>query len=116
MISSKTARKMGVEFFNQQGVEEFADLLERSHYICIDALFGKMITSLGKAKVHALYFKLPTRLRHYVLTIITHPELDFIGLDGRYKRVRESERPERLKNFHAYMDKLQEVVLRFLIS
>ena len=52
MIIEKTARRLGVKFFKEQGYPKLAKMVE--DHLCIDGLFGVAVKLIRKKKLNAL--------------------------------------------------------------
>lgn len=117
MIQEETARKLAKKFFIKHGHEKLADLLNTGT-ICTDDVFEHVVRSLGKARCRALYFVLPKKLRLFFLTKLegfNEERLndDLWHVEDEFYNISVSDRPERMKDFDLWIDRLEKVVLNY---
>lgn len=116
MIIHKTARRLGVKFFKEQGYPKLAKMVEDQ--VCIDRLFEVAVESLGKKKLKQLYLALPKSLRTYFLYFLNgynefRLEQAINQIWPKFNRMSTSGRPERRKDFQEFMKEMDEALQRY---
>ncbi len=65
MISQVEARGQAVDFLDSENLPELSKMTKEG--ACLSEIFPKAMKSLGKKRILALYRKLPSELREYLL-------------------------------------------------
>jgi len=116
MITDKTARRLGVKFFKEQGYPKLAKMVE--HLVCLDGLFEVAAESLGKKKLKQLYLALPKSLKTYFLFYLNgYNETRLLQAINqiwpKFDRMSTSGRPERRKDFQEFMKEMDKALQRY---
>ncbi|MBA7665746.1 hypothetical protein ES703_73820 [subsurface metagenome] len=116
MIIEKTARRLGVKFFKEQGYPKLAKMVE--DHLCIDGLFGVAVKLIRKKKLKQLYLELPKSLRTYFLFYLNGYNEFRLGqaidrIWEEFPEIDTSGRPERRKDFQELMKEMNEILQRY---
>lgn len=108
--SEEEALRQGINFFNHRNLPKFTKMVEEG--ICLDELFPKIVRSLGKKRILALYRKLRGELKIYFLNNFCSGSRKFERqlqkIDLEYKRWKNP-----ISN-PKYLREVEELLIKYL--
>lgn len=116
MINEITARHIAVKFFVLSGLSELAGKPKEDDMFCCEDVLKFAVPAVGKARTRELYLFLPKKLKIYFLVLLEYPRAEerlcdrVYAIQHSFNFPADSSRPERLKCFPSYIEKMDNAL------